>query len=127
MPKSLVSIDGIALNKRNICIAKTSPPEVQKAYYAQFKSDFTLFLESRAREIVPGGSMVLTFLGSIQSTDPHSLHELLGFTLHDMASEVTSKYQSINASISSKETTSEPPPPKKKVIVECGYVGMLSI
>ncbi|KAJ8442006.1 hypothetical protein Cgig2_020151 [Carnegiea gigantea] len=87
VPEGLVSNDGIALNKGNICIAKTSPPEVQKAYHTQFKRDFTLFLSSRAREVVPGGCMVLTFLGSIQSTDPHPMHELLGCTLHQMASE----------------------------------------
>lgn len=91
MPEGLASNDGVALNKGNICIAKTSPPEVQKAYYTQFKRDFTLFLRSRAREVVPGGCMVLTFLGSIQSTDPHPMHELLGCTLHQMALEVTSK------------------------------------
>ena len=91
MPEGLVSNDGVALNKGNICMAKTSPPEVQKAYYTQFKRDFTLFLRSRAREVVPGGCMVLTFLGSIQSTNPHPMHELLGCTLNQMALEVTSK------------------------------------
>ncbi|KAJ8442007.1 hypothetical protein Cgig2_020152 [Carnegiea gigantea] len=87
VPEGLVSNDGVALNKGNICTAKTSPPEVQKAYYAQFKRDFTLFLSSRAREVVPGGCMVLTFLGSIQSTNPRPMHELLGCTLNQMALE----------------------------------------
>ncbi|KAL6346867.1 hypothetical protein AAG906_002984 [Vitis piasezkii] len=75
---------GQVMNKGNICIAKTSPPGVFKAYYEQFERDLTLFLESRAEEIVPGGGMLLTVMGSIQSNDPCSIWELVGITLNDM-------------------------------------------
>jgi len=85
----LTSEKGAALNKKNIYIAKTSPPEVSKAYYSQFKRDFTLFLKSRAKEMVAGGRMVLTLQGSVKSDDPDSIFELLGSTLHTMVLEVT--------------------------------------
>ncbi|XP_074313382.1 putative jasmonic acid carboxyl methyltransferase 2 isoform X1 [Silene latifolia] len=84
VPSGLVNENGEPLNKGNICVAKTSPLGVYKAYNAQFKRDFTLFLRSRSREMVFGGHMVLIFLGSFNSDDPDSLVELLGSTLHDM-------------------------------------------
>ncbi|XP_074313361.1 putative jasmonic acid carboxyl methyltransferase 2 [Silene latifolia] len=87
VPSGLVNKNGEALNKGNICIAKTSPPEIYIAYYAQFKRDFTLFLRSRSREIVFGGGMVLVILGSIDSHDPDLVYELFGSTLHDMVLE----------------------------------------
>ncbi|KAL2939210.1 Salicylate carboxymethyltransferase [Bienertia sinuspersici] len=87
VPKGLESKAGKALNKENIYIAKTSPPEISEAYYEQFKRDFTLFLKSRAKEIVPGGRMVLTLQGSIQKDDPNSMWELLGSILHNMVLE----------------------------------------
>ncbi|XP_074313363.1 S-adenosyl-L-methionine:benzoic acid/salicylic acid carboxyl methyltransferase 3-like [Silene latifolia] len=87
VPRGLVNENGEALNKGNICVAKTSPPEVHKAYYEQFKRDFTLFLRSRSREMVFGGRMVLIYLGCSNSNEPDSLMELLGSTLHDMVLE----------------------------------------
>ncbi|XP_056697986.1 probable jasmonic acid carboxyl methyltransferase 2 isoform X2 [Spinacia oleracea] len=87
VPRGLESRNGEALNKGNIYIAKTSPPEIAQAYYAQFKEDFTLFLRSRGKEMVPGGHMVLTLQGSVQRNDPDSLWELLGSTLHTMVQE----------------------------------------
>ncbi|KAH9610126.1 hypothetical protein KSS87_003314 [Heliosperma pusillum] len=84
VPRGLMNENGEALNKGNIYIAKTSPQEIHKAYYAQFKKDFTLFLELRSREMVSHGAMVLVLLGTFNSDDPDSIHELLGSTLHDM-------------------------------------------
>ncbi|GAB4853544.1 hypothetical protein Ancab_017735 [Ancistrocladus abbreviatus] len=79
VPNGLVNEkNGEPLNKGNIYIAKTSPPEVWKAYYAQYKTDFTLFLRSRSKEIVHGGRMMLTFLGSIRSDDPDNVYEYIG-------------------------------------------------
>ncbi|KAM7469806.1 hypothetical protein LguiA_007989 [Lonicera macranthoides] len=46
-------------NKRNISIAKTSPPNVFKAYLKQFQKDFSTFLRFRSEEIVPNGRMGL--------------------------------------------------------------------
>ncbi|XP_015868452.1 probable caffeine synthase MTL2 [Ziziphus jujuba] len=86
-PKGLRTEEGEALNKGNIYIAKTSPPEVFKAYFNQFEKDFTLFLRSRSEEIVPGGGMLLTTMGSIQSDDPRNIWEVVGTTLHDMVLE----------------------------------------
>ncbi|XP_074314755.1 putative methyltransferase TCM_000336 [Silene latifolia] len=84
VPRGLVNENGEALNKGNIYIAKTSPPEIHKAYYAQFIKDFMLFLELRSSEMVSSGAMVLVLLGSFNSDDPDSIYELLGSTLHDM-------------------------------------------
>ncbi|XP_074313378.1 S-adenosyl-L-methionine:benzoic acid/salicylic acid carboxyl methyltransferase 3-like [Silene latifolia] len=84
VPKGLVSENGEALNKGNIVLAKSSPPEIHKAYYAQFESDFTLFLRSRSREMVSGGGMVVVLTGSINSDDPDSMLELVGPILQDM-------------------------------------------
>ncbi|KAM4088593.1 hypothetical protein ACJW30_07G083000 [Castanea mollissima] len=59
VPKQLVCETQEALNKGNICIAKTSPPAVFDAYLKQFEKDFTMFLKCRAEELVPGGRMGL--------------------------------------------------------------------
>ncbi|XP_010266334.1 PREDICTED: jasmonate O-methyltransferase-like [Nelumbo nucifera] len=78
-------------NKGKIYISKTSPPDVAKAYLTQFQRDFSLFLKSRAEEIVAGGRMVLTFLGRI-TANPSSeescyLWELLAQALTDLITE----------------------------------------
>nr|GMD74456.1 salicylate carboxymethyltransferase-like [Ipomoea batatas] len=46
-------------NKDNICITASTPPNVIKAYYEQFESDFSIFLKSRSEELVTGGRMGL--------------------------------------------------------------------
>ncbi|ONH91100.1 hypothetical protein PRUPE_8G092900, partial [Prunus persica] len=81
VPKGLVTKEGEALNKGNIYIAKTSPPAVFNQYLEQFKRDFTVCLRSRAEELVPGGSMVLTTMGSIKSDDPLCIWEFIWDTL----------------------------------------------
>ncbi|XP_068325272.1 probable caffeine synthase MTL2 [Pyrus communis] len=86
-PKGLITKEGEGLNKKNIYIAKTSPPAVYKQYLEQFKKDFRVFLRSRAEELVPGGSMVLTTLGSTKSHDPLSIWEVVGLKLNDMVLE----------------------------------------
>ncbi|KAK2999221.1 hypothetical protein RJ639_023870, partial [Escallonia herrerae] len=55
--------EGLENNKGNISIAKTSPPDVFEAYLKQFQKDFTLFLQSRAKEVKTDGHLVLVFLG----------------------------------------------------------------
>ncbi|XP_074313357.1 putative jasmonic acid carboxyl methyltransferase 2 [Silene latifolia] len=87
VPRGLVNENGESLNKGNIYIAKTSPPEIHMAYYAQFKRDFTLFLRSRTKEMVSGGGLVLVLQGCFHSEDPDSIWELLGSTLQDMVIE----------------------------------------
>lgn len=87
VPKELVSETGEALNKGNICIAKTSPSVVIKAYFEQFKRDFKLFLKCRAVEMIHGGHMVISTLGSIRSDDPLTICEPLGLKLNQMVSE----------------------------------------
>lgn len=81
------------MNKGKIYISKTTPANVAEAYSMQFQRDFSLFLESRGKEIVTGGHMVLTFMGRRRGSDPSSLDhsymwELLGDALTHMASEV---------------------------------------
>ncbi|KAM7250660.1 hypothetical protein ACFE04_022543 [Oxalis oulophora] len=59
------SEQGKSVNKGNVYISKSSPPEVSRAYYAQFLEDFSLFLASRSKEMIRGGRMVLILLGRI--------------------------------------------------------------
>ncbi|KDP29935.1 hypothetical protein JCGZ_18504 [Jatropha curcas] len=91
VPEGLVSEFGIPLNKGNICIAKTSPPRVQKAYIYQFEKDFTTFLRSRAVEMVAGGGMVLTLLGKSNKNPCYKygveIFQLIGTVLHHMVQE----------------------------------------
>ncbi|KAL3527133.1 hypothetical protein ACH5RR_011789 [Cinchona calisaya] len=52
-----------SINKGSLYISKSSPPQVPKAYSKQFQEDFSLFLNSRSKELVSGGGMVLILLG----------------------------------------------------------------
>uniref|UniRef100_A0A803PPY6 Uncharacterized protein n=1 Tax=Cannabis sativa TaxID=3483 RepID=A0A803PPY6_CANSA len=88
VPRGLISLEtGEGHNKRNIYITKTSPDVVAKAYLTQFQQDFTTFLRFRSQEIVSGGCMVLTMMGSIISNDPKHKMEILGRALDDMVSQ----------------------------------------
>ena len=73
-------------------MAKSSPPTVLEAYQKQFYADFRTFLQLRSKEVVQGGSMVLTILGRSIS-DPTSddcccFWELLAQSLVDMVKVV---------------------------------------
>ncbi|KAF4375503.1 hypothetical protein F8388_024162 [Cannabis sativa] len=88
VPRELVNDEsGEAHNKGNIYITNTSPSIVFKSYLDQFQKDFTNFLRYRSQEIVSGGIMILTFIGSIQSDSPNNIYEILGRTLNDMVKE----------------------------------------
>ncbi|GMI80275.1 hypothetical protein like AT5G38020 [Hibiscus trionum] len=76
-------------NKGNICITKSSPANVIKAYAKQFETDFSAFLSSRSQELMPGGQMLLLFQGR-HSQNPWSedcFFALLGQSLVDLVSE----------------------------------------
>ncbi|KAM1387975.1 hypothetical protein ACFX2I_016155 [Malus domestica] len=82
---------GKALNKGKIWISKTSPQCVLDAYSFQFHKDFSLFLKSRAEEIIGGGRMVLSLPGR-SSSDPSTPEccyqwDLLAHALMTMVSE----------------------------------------
>ncbi|KAK0591680.1 hypothetical protein LWI29_006283 [Acer saccharum] len=68
---SKVPID-LPINKGKIYISKTSPPAVREAYLAQFQQDFSLFLRSRAQEMVPDVGRVVLILHGRLSADPTS-------------------------------------------------------
>ncbi|KAJ4835802.1 hypothetical protein Tsubulata_029236, partial [Turnera subulata] len=70
VPDGLVTESGMPLNKGNICLAKSSPSIVHKAYRDQFERDFTSFLRSRSLELISGGRMVLTFVASSTEHNP---------------------------------------------------------
>ncbi|CAI8609104.1 unnamed protein product [Vicia faba] len=75
-------------NKGNIYLSTTSPSNVLKAYYKQFQNDFSIFLACRAKELVEGGCMILTFMGR-QNDDPSNKEccyswDLMTIALKDM-------------------------------------------
>ncbi|KAL5563044.1 hypothetical protein UlMin_032791 [Ulmus minor] len=96
VPKGLVNDMGEAQNKGNIYITKNSPPVVHKAYFDQFEEDFTLFIKFRSEEIVPGGSLVITTMGSLNSQNPKNIWESIGNTLNDMVSEGLIEEEKLN-------------------------------
>ncbi|KAM6581579.1 hypothetical protein CsatA_005353 [Cannabis sativa] len=87
VPNGLVSETGEAYNKGNIYITKTSSDMVLKAHLTQFQEDFTTFLKCRSEEMVIGGCMVLTILGSVLNNNPKHILEIVGRALNDMVSE----------------------------------------
>ncbi|XP_009109969.3 salicylate carboxymethyltransferase [Brassica rapa] len=63
IPSALYDDQGKSINKGCINICSSSPEAVSKAYYSQFKEDFSMFLRSRSKEVVAAGRMVLIILG----------------------------------------------------------------
>jgi jasmonate O-methyltransferase len=66
-------------------------PLVLEAYAKQFRKDFTLFLELRAKEMVQGGRMVLSLIGrrsDVTFTNFSYLSEIVAQILTLMVSEV---------------------------------------
>lgn len=76
------------LNKGAIYLTKTSPPAVHKAYFSQFQEDFKFFLRSRSSELLPGGALVLTFIGRDENNELKNAWVIIGMALNDMAAEV---------------------------------------
>ncbi|KFK44098.1 hypothetical protein AALP_AA1G215600 [Arabis alpina] len=98
--------DGVVItadlnNKGKIYLSKTSPKSAQKAYALQFQTDFSVFLRSRSEELVPGGRMVLSFLGRSMPdpTTEESCYqwELLAQALMSMANEGIVEKEKIDA------------------------------
>ncbi|XVF62070.1 hypothetical protein PTKIN_Ptkin08bG0187500 [Pterospermum kingtungense] len=79
--------DGIENNKWNVYMAKSSPPNVFKAYAKQFQEDFSLFLRMRSEEIKPGGHMILTLMGRSNPFVEFYGWELLSKSLCDLVAE----------------------------------------
>ncbi|XP_062085167.1 probable jasmonic acid carboxyl methyltransferase 2 [Humulus lupulus] len=93
VPKGLQSEERrMLINKGKIYLSKSSPQCIVNAYLEQFQNDFSLFLSSRAEELVSGGRMVLSFMGRT-SSDPtadescYYQWEFLGTALMAMVSE----------------------------------------
>ncbi|MFQ6666325.1 hypothetical protein Gotur_032708, partial [Gossypium turneri] len=55
----LSKVPGGVENKRNVYIAKPSPPNVSKAYFEQFRDDFSRVLRFRSEEMITGGRILL--------------------------------------------------------------------
>ncbi|GMH17491.1 hypothetical protein Nepgr_019332 [Nepenthes gracilis] len=92
IPSGLDAKNGPMQNKGNIYITKTSTKTVMNTYKQQFKTDFNLFLKSRAEEMVSGGRMLLTFMGRMFD-DPTTKEgfnhhmEMIAQSLMNMVSE----------------------------------------
>ncbi|CAA7035769.1 unnamed protein product [Microthlaspi erraticum] len=63
VPPAIYDEQGKSINKGCVNICSSSPEGVTKAYYSQFKEDFSTFLRFRSKELVSGGRMVLIILG----------------------------------------------------------------
>ncbi|TVU29667.1 hypothetical protein EJB05_21244, partial [Eragrostis curvula] len=61
VPQELTT--GELVNRGNICAGRTSSPAVNDAYARQFCRGLTLFLKSRAKEVVAGGWLLASFKG----------------------------------------------------------------
>ncbi|XVF81955.1 hypothetical protein PTKIN_Ptkin16aG0003800 [Pterospermum kingtungense] len=81
--------DGLENNKGNIYMARSSPPNVFKAYADQFRSDFSNFLSLRSKEMMPQGLMVLICMGRKYPNPSNQDYgwELLAKSLYDLAQE----------------------------------------
>ncbi|KAL2251289.1 UNVERIFIED_CONTAM: Benzoate carboxyl methyltransferase [Sesamum indicum] len=90
-------------NKENIYMARTSPPEVFKAYAKQYERDFSTFLRLRGEEMIIGGRMVLTFIGrsveDLSCKDHFAQFTLLSQTLLDMGLVKMDDLYSLNVPI----------------------------
>ncbi|CAN8328054.1 unnamed protein product [Cochlearia groenlandica] len=63
VPQAIYDEQGKSINKGCVTICSSSPEAVSKAYYTQFKEDFSSFLRFRSKEMVVEGRMVLIILG----------------------------------------------------------------
>uniref|UniRef100_A0A1J3GJX1 Salicylate carboxymethyltransferase n=1 Tax=Noccaea caerulescens TaxID=107243 RepID=A0A1J3GJX1_NOCCA len=63
VPPGIYDEQGKSINKGCVNICSSSPEAVSKAYYSQFKEDFSIFLRCRSKELVSAGRMVLIILG----------------------------------------------------------------
>nr|GMD14786.1 salicylate carboxymethyltransferase-like [Ipomoea batatas] len=88
---------GIEDNKANICMAPGSPPNVRKAFSAQFERDFLTFLKCRSKELVKDGRMVLTILGRKNEKPSFLIIELLGMALNELVSEGLVEEEKLNS------------------------------
>nr|GMD14790.1 salicylate carboxymethyltransferase-like [Ipomoea batatas] len=91
---------GIQENKGNICVATATPPNVIKAYYDQFETDFSSLLKCRSKELVSGGRMVLTMQGIKSENPTFYIWELLALTINDLVAEVRTYSNKIAHSMS---------------------------
>ncbi|KAK8681419.1 hypothetical protein V6N13_053823 [Hibiscus sabdariffa] len=80
---------GIENNKGNIYMARSSPPNVFKAYADQFRKDFTNFLSLRSKEMIPQGRMVLAFMArkNADPSDDDYCWELVAKSLVDLVEQ----------------------------------------
>nr|GMD56932.1 salicylate carboxymethyltransferase-like [Ipomoea batatas] len=89
---------GIKENKGNIiCVATASPPNVIKAYYDQFESDFSTFIKCRSKELVNGGRMVLTMQGIKSENPTFYIWELLALSINDLVLEGLVEEEKLNS------------------------------
>ncbi|GMY18191.1 putative s-adenosylmethionine-dependent methyltransferase at5g38100 [Fagus crenata] len=91
VPEELLNKNSLAWNKGRVHYT-SAPDEVVDAYTAQFAKDLTTFLDTRAKELVVGGLMVLIMSG-VPNRIPRSsgpvemMFDFLGLSLMDMAKE----------------------------------------
>jgi len=92
------------VNADNIYIGKTTPKVVVDLFQEQFEKDFELFLSLRHKELVSGGSMVLTFAGRKPEEMPMQggvarVWEVLSQALEYLVHKVHYTYNKLNTRV----------------------------
>ncbi|GJN02832.1 hypothetical protein PR202_ga20219 [Eleusine coracana subsp. coracana] len=88
VPRELTT--GELVNRGNICAGRTSSPAVIYAYARQFSTDLTLFLSSRAVEVVAGGWVLVSIKGRStrdMSSEGCAMNDHPNRVLNDMAAQ----------------------------------------
>ncbi|KAK8661907.1 hypothetical protein V6N13_091495 [Hibiscus sabdariffa] len=90
---------GIENNKGNVYMARSSPPNVFKAYADQFQKDLTKFLSLRSKEIIPQGRMVLAFMARKNADTSNEYYgwELVAKSLVDLVAQGAVKEEDVDS------------------------------
>ncbi|KAL2939442.1 Caffeine synthase 1 [Bienertia sinuspersici] len=71
VPLGIYDEKGNSMNKGGIIVSESSPPNVVKAYRAQFQQDLSSFLKCRSNDVAANGYMIISVSGSPSMVPRH--------------------------------------------------------